>query len=128
MTTHTLPIVGAYYRPPAKLLLDFIPVGAAMHLHADPGGTYCGANHDDPTAVAVFLNTEAIPENPDLDLRLAGYGFTVAELQAEPWLHVGYIPKELAAELAAVDFPPDADVPASFSVSGRGSPRVRFEL
>jgi hypothetical protein len=128
MTTHTLPIVGAYYRPPSKLLLDNIAVGAEMQLHADPGGAYCHANHDDPNAISVWLNTSAIPANEHLNFCLASYGSSVAELQLNEWFHVGYIPKELAAELVRTGFPSDASVPAEFSVGSRGSPRVRFEL
>jgi hypothetical protein len=126
MTSHTYPIVGAYYRPPAKAILDHLPVGAPLFLRPDPCGSRCNADHSDPTALSVWLRPEAIPESDDLELKLRGYGSSVAELRALAELHIGYIPKDVAATLAV---PPNAaDIPAEFSVGARGTPRVSFTL
>lgn len=117
----TLPIVGSYFRPPAKIVLDHLPIDCPMFLRAEPSNEY------DPNAIAVWLDTSAIPESSELETALAGFGTTIAFLQQQEAMHVGYVPREKAAVLRALGFPDAIDVPATFSVSVNGAPRVRFE-
>lgn len=96
----TFPIVGAYFRPPAKLLLSILPTGTPLALDPEPSNPY------DENAVAIYwhppdgpLSTpffsyyshlweslQAIRED------LLGRGFCPEDIMsAESW-HLGYLP------------------------------------
>ena len=124
MTTHTCTIVGAFYRPPASALLDHLPVGAKLVLRAEPTNAY------DANAIAVFVPTSSFPASSlaTLDGALAGFGRTLAEVLAESEWHVGYLRREIAAELRGSGFTSNADVPAEFTCAPNGAPLVRFEF
>ena len=47
MPMNTFPIVGAYYHPPAKALIDALAVDTPLLLIAEPDNAY------DPNAIAV---------------------------------------------------------------------------
>lgn len=129
MPTCTYVIKGAYFRPPAKALLDSLPVGASLTLMHEPGGPDVG--HDDPTAIAVWLASATLGEASRERLRtsLGEFGSSLEDVLDQEWHHCGYIPKEMAAQLMANGFPEaPAEVPAEFSVSARGAPMVRFEF
>ena len=60
--------------------------------------------------------------------RFVTHARTLDELRAEQTeIHVGYIPREMAADLRANGFPTERDIPATFSVSATGKPRVRLD-
>jgi len=124
MPHYTLPIVGAFYRPPAKIVLDAIPVGTPLFLSAEPD------NEHDTNAVAVWIVSECIPASahPKLEADLPRFGFSLDTfLEQEQW-HLGYIPRDFAAGLRSQGIvPTDATVAVQFSVSNEGKPRVRFE-
>jgi hypothetical protein len=112
-----------FYRPPAKALLDVLPVGAPLMLLAEP------TNENDPNAIAVWLDAEAIPEAAyeKLSDLLIAYGFDLENVLAQKSWHVGYIPRDLAAALRAEGtVPSDEPVNVTFSVSPSGAPRVRL--
>ena len=121
--TQTCPIVGAFYRPPAKALLDHMPVGAKLILRAEPENPY------DSNAIAVWFPQETmiLISKPALDEVLAGYGTTCHDLALVDETHLGYIPKEMAANLKSSGFPEGVDITAEFSVGSNDGPRVRFE-
>lgn len=87
MTQHTLPLVGAHYRPPAKALLQVIPAGTELILRAEPDNPY------DSNAVQVLLATANIPEDveQDLEMHALGYGFDLAQIKNQEEWHVGYV-------------------------------------
>lgn len=120
--TKTYAIKGAFYRPPAKALLDAIPVGTALTLLAEPD------NEHDPNAIAVWLASASIPETSHDALRasLGPFGSSLEEVLDIEWHHCGYIPREEAAVLRSQGFP-ETEVKAEFGVSSRGAPMVRFE-
>jgi len=97
MPTQIVPVVGAFYRPPAKLVLDTIPVGTPLFISAEPDNAF------DANACAVWIETTAIPASalPALEEKLPSFGLELDDfLQAEQW-HLGYIKKEIAAVLRA---------------------------
>jgi hypothetical protein len=125
----TLPIVGAYFRPPAKALIDALPIGAQLILRADPFGNICDVEHDDPNAISVWLPAASLPAaTPELVRKLEGYGFTLDELRRSGVLHIGYVPREDAAQLCAHGFPAEGNIDGSFTVTARGAPRVSFSF
>jgi hypothetical protein len=86
-------------------------------------------NQHDPNAIAVWVNTADIPEKSHSKLRvtLPDFGYTLENLLAAGELHLGYIPRDLAAKLRG-DGTVQEDEPlrCSFSVSASGAPRVRL--
>jgi hypothetical protein len=125
MTTHTYAIKGAYFRPPAKALLDSLPVGTPLTLLAEPD------NEFDPNAIQVFLASANVPSAAHETLRtaLGSFGSSLEDILDIEWHHCGYIPKEHAAELRSAGFPdPPEEIKAEFTVSARGAPLVRFDF
>lgn len=120
MSTRTYPIVGAFYRPPAEALLAVLPIGAKLRLVPEDENQY------DPNAIAVWLLQASLPEiNDTLAASLASYGVTAEAYTELEDVHVGYLPRDVAAALRAEGM--SAPVDAEFSVNPRGKPLVRFE-
>jgi hypothetical protein len=121
MPTNTLPIVGAFYRPPAKALIEALSIGTPLELIAEPDNQY------DPNAIAVYLRTVDIPPNAydKLEEILPPYGYSLEQVMNEEIFHLGYIPKEFAAKLAPGFGTEPMEV--TFSLSSNGAPRVRRE-
>lgn len=119
--TNTLPIVGAFYRPPAKVVLQSLAVGTPMFLMAEPENQY------DPNAIAVWMNTSDIPQasQDELEGALPQFGFTLAQVLEMEQIHLGYIPKEMAAKIVASGKLGSAPYDVTYSTSPSGSPRVR---
>ena len=87
MTIHTLPLVGAHFRPPAKAILQVLPGATPLLLRPEPDNAY------DPNAIQVLVKTSELPEeaHDDLELHAQGYGHSLEEILAEPEWHLGYV-------------------------------------
>ena len=97
-------------------------VDLLLCLRAEPDNAF------DPNAIMVWIDTATLSNVSGLDDALAGYGSSVADLQADQSaFHLGYIAREEAAVLKASGFPEDTDVSASFAVSARGKALVRLD-
>jgi len=123
MSYETLPIVGAYYRKPAPTLLDCLAVNTPLSLLAEPTNEY------DPNAIAVFLASADIPEEAlgVLEERLAADGYNIEQILGQTFWHLGYVPKEIAAQMKAAGVVNDEETLAvTFAVDAKGKPRVRF--
>jgi len=105
------PIVGAFYRPPAKIILGLLSAGHELVLDPEPDNPY----DSDAIKVGVKLNSIMIPES-DVDRirdELMRYGCTWEDLQKDdfgeliedPILHLGYIPRS-GAKTAKIDGEP----------------------
>jgi hypothetical protein len=128
--THTYPIVGAFYRPPAKAILAVLPIGTRLWLRADPCGQSTGSSHNDETAVAVWLATSDFPERSAsaFDNEGGAFGYDTERLRESSEWHVGYIPAGLAARRRTAGMCDDGqDVAGEFTCNAAGSPLVRFE-
>lgn len=88
-------IVGAYYRPPAKVVLDVLPFGCELSLMPEPTNEY------DPNAIKIVVTPGVIPEveYQDLELALMGHGLSLEEVLEMPEIHLGYIPRQEAAKM-----------------------------
>jgi hypothetical protein len=123
MAYSTMPIVGAFYRPPAAKLIEALPIGTPLFLLAEPD------NQHDPNAIAVWLESHNIPESShgQLDEVLPNFGSSLEIILAQDQWHLGYIPKELAKLLRQQDIVGDnTPVDVTFAVAPDGKPRVRF--
>ena len=49
---YTLPIVGAFYRPPAEAILKVLPVGAKLSLFAEPENPVVSQFEYNPTGAS----------------------------------------------------------------------------
>ena len=124
MAMNTLPIVGAHYRPPAKTIIDCLPVGAKLFMEAEPTNPYDG------NAVAVYIRSENIPQSAyeTLEEHLANVGISLNELLSQEFWHLGYIPKNLAAQLRLNNIVPlDYKMEGTIGFSPSGKPMIRFE-
>lgn len=121
--SESFPIVGAYYRPPAQAVLNALPVGAALTLMAEP------ENPHDPNAIGVWINTADIPKtsHDKLSMTLPDSGYTLEALLNLGELHLGYIPREIAAKLRGDStVMEDQPIKGSLFFSPSGLPRVRL--
>lgn len=123
MSYTTMPIVGAFFRPPAKLVCNTLPIGQPLVLYAEPDNAF------DANAVAVWLITETLGDTVKeaLEAALPSSGLTLEQFLAQAMWHLGYIPKELAARLKAEEVVVN-EVPldVTFTTSAPGKPAVRF--
>jgi len=90
------PIVGAFYRPPAKAILDALPQDTTLLLRAEP------ENPHDSYAVMVVLRSADISEGPareKLAETLPNFGFDLDEIMAQEEWHIGYIPRTVAPQV-----------------------------
>ena len=116
----TFPIVGAFYRPPAPAIINALPVGAELLLIPEDSNPY------DSNAIAVWCPKESLPTLSDaLRSDLAGYGVSPEQYMEYTDVHLGYIPRALAADLRARGFAESAI--GTFGVDPRGKPFVRME-
>lgn len=125
MSYTTLPIVGAFYRPPAQVILANLPVGTPLTLFAEPD------NEHDPNAIAVFIEGADINDTAAAAMQegLADIGLSINDLQEKGYWHLGYIPKNFAAELkSAATIVNDVPYEAEFAVGNDGKPRVKFPI
>ena len=124
MSAHySLPLVGSHFRPPAKALIQSMPMAHPLELRPEPTNPY------DSNAVAVWLNAHTLPDEALEELRhtLPGMGSDIDDLMAQRHWHLGYIPKTDAATLQA----PIAEhgaCHAALSFDGTGKPLVTFTL
>ena len=120
---HTLPIVGAFYRPPAQILLNSLAVDTPLFLCAEPD------NPADPNAVAVWIVSSDIPASAHfkLEVELPNCGLTLDQvLETEQW-HLGYVPAIIAKELRRQEVIKENEVlPVTFCLDDKSKPRVRF--
>jgi hypothetical protein len=137
MTTYTLPLVGAHFRPPAKALLAVLPAGQALRLRPEPSNEY------DANACQVIVDTADIPESchDDLASEAPPYGYDLEGIFAADEWHLGYIPRTDAETITPLinqwildndtdnePLPVPGAVPAVLSFLPSGKPAVTFEV
>lgn len=120
---YTFPIVGARFRPPAVPILGVLPSGTPLRVVAEP------ENEHDPNAVALWIDTEAIPQRCHRDLGEASpnFGFGLEDILATPEWHLGYIPRVSAENFAPLLCDYDASGVLGFDEKGRPTVKVTLE-
>jgi len=134
MTSHSAPLVGAHFRPPAKALLAALPADHPLILSPEPTNPY------DPNAIAVFLSSKTVNQDilSELSDTLPPMGCDVETFLSQPLWHVGYMAKEHAANhhqpiahLMACELEACGEAtpfPARLGFTGDGKYVVRFEI
>jgi hypothetical protein len=126
---YSLAIVGSKFRPPSAGLLSVLPSAFPLRVQREPSNAY------DANAVMVVLDDVAAFSALDSELvneKLAGYGFTKHDAlermrEAGPF-HLGYIPREQAAQLASVLDSVGGSCAAQLGFSITGQMRVQFSV
>lgn len=87
MTAIVVPLVGMHFRPPAKVLVEYIHAGAEVVLEPEPSNPY------DEKAIKVWFWPGDILKGMRVDLAqaLVGSGFVLDELVNGLALHIGFI-------------------------------------
>jgi ribulose-5-phosphate 4-epimerase/fuculose-1-phosphate aldolase len=112
-----LPIVGAHYHPPAMAILSCLPIGTELELLAEPTNPY------DPNAIMIFVEGTKVPASEELDSLASGYGSSSAQIIETNYIHLGYVPRYLAAKLVPYSGPNHG----TFALDARGSWSVHVE-
>jgi hypothetical protein len=123
MPTNTFPIVGMKFRPPALALVDALAIDTPLLLIAEPDNNY------DPNAIMVWLDAKDLSDEAKakLEEELPRFGTDLASVIAMGQHHIGYIPREMAAQLKECGaVTNDEPVEVTFSTSSTGAPRVKF--
>lgn len=129
MQSHSAPLVGAHFRPPARAILSAIPAGHPLLLRPEPSNPY------DPNAIAVWFDAETIRHSPDiiseLEVTAPPMGADMEGIFEQRFWQVGYVAKEIAAKhqsaiTDALDVP--EGYPANLSFSGSGKYQVTWGL
>lgn len=121
MSSLRIPLVGAFYRPPAKSILQASPSGMRLYLIPEPQNEY------DQNAIAVNIRVSELPADRMEVLRdlLPSQGFEWEEIAQIDSVHVGYVKKEWAAEIKQGGWPIGA---ARLDYSADGKPQIVMEI
>jgi hypothetical protein len=118
-------LVGMHFRPPAKVAVDNMPASTEVIVQREQD------NPHDENACRVVLNLEAIPEP------LRTYFLKLLEAEKDrlvmdelEWpLHLGYINRDIAAELAPImDSAGFEELKATAFINPAGKWQVRVEF
>lgn len=108
----TSPIVGAFFRPPAVHILNYLPSHTPLILSPEPSNPY------DPNAIAVRIATANLPSDDEEFLEgLAPYGTSLEELEEFPTFHLGYIPRSHTSIIAGY-------LSGTFFIAATGKPSI----
>ena len=122
--SQTFPIVGSIFRPPAKAILQVLPLGAPLTLRRERD------NIHDCNAIAVWVPTSSIPDDQaeTLDLLAQGFGFDIGQIMCESEWHLGYIPARMVSALAPQwDEFDMGEAPATLTFNAKGEPRAEWD-
>ena len=138
--TFVVNLVGAYFRPPAKTIIQSLPAGYGLELRPEPTNPY------DANAVAVWFDASHLSPSAkeELEGTLPANGGNLDDLLEQRFWQLGYLAKEHAAlhqeRLAMIieGHNEDAAVsgegflwsgfPCKLSFTGAGQPAVIFNL
>ena len=125
-------LVGAFFRPPAKFLLEVLPAGSELLLVPEPENPY------DENAIAVYGNaasaSDAKLQSIASQLEGCGHGLPDAAEEHNAWKdeqrHLGYVAKDQTASIrrAAESYNSTAPWHAKLSFSAEGKPQVKVFL
>ncbi len=123
MPHYQVPLVGMHFRPPAKAILQVLPLDHPLHIEPEPGNEY------DSNALMVKVKSAEIPTeaHSDLDVLAGGFGYPLADILAQEQWHLGYIARGEAAHLAPMLSTFQVKM-AKLGFGGDGKPVVNMEL
>ena len=118
------PIVGTWFRPPADGILAILPAGARLVARRESSNQY------DANAVQVLWPTEVaqfVTRLAAINEVLVGYGTTLSALADQPEWPLGYVPRDMASELAPrMDAAQRPTLSGQLTFSASGNPRIQL--
>lgn len=123
----TVNLVGAFFRPPAKFLLEVLPAGSPLKLVPEPENPY------DEHAIAVYgsaaeASLEALARIAG-KLEGCGHGLPDDLEERAAWLeterHLGYVAKEQTAGIRA-SASGSGPWPGALAFNAEGKPQVKI--
>lgn len=117
MTSHTYPIVGSFFRPPAKAILEVLPSGSPLILRPEPD------NPIDPNAIQVWVSRATLAKLSAQALSKLGetaplFGHELSDILATPEHHLGYIPRDSAIAIAKILAGSESSGKLTFAANG----------
>lgn len=125
MSIHTLPIVGAKFRPPALCVLSSLGSQCRLLVRREPTNQY------DPNALQVLVLPGSFSDATINKLRveLPNWGFSFDDVASLDEIHLGYVPRERAAEIAPqFDEASVGETLGVLTFNAEGAPRVQFSV
>lgn len=119
-----LPIVGAHFRPPAKIILNCLQAGHRLLLLPEPSNPY------DAFAIQVCVESETLEDLPDgiiaeLELKLPSTGYSLEDIFDVVRRHLGFIP---AIDAKNFHIPPEGiDGKLAYTLAGKPAVDVKLE-
>lgn len=118
----SIPIVGAHFRPPAKAILQAIPLEHPLELRAEPENSY------DPNAIAVWIATSSLESLPTVTQQTlatlsTGFGHDWDSLLSQPCWHLGYVPRTMTG-LVHPKLGASGRLPVHLSTTSAGAPAI----
>jgi hypothetical protein len=112
------PIVGDYHRPPARAILQVLPMGCPLQLVPEPANPY------DQYAVMVQVASLDIPPDQydNLEVFAGPQGFDLEQILSQSHWHLGYVPRTVSQEVA--EKLQGSCAPGTLAFNARGKPQV----
>lgn len=101
-------ILGAHFRPPAKLIFQYLPTGQVLLLEPEPDNPY------DANAIKVLLPSTALPTDPEFIDNLSSFGHDIEELRTRGRIHLAYIERGRTGDFLGID-----EIILSFGAKGQ---------
>lgn len=101
-------ILGAHFRPPAKLIFEYLASDTVLLLEPEPDNPY------DANAIKVLLSSSDLPSDPEFIDNLQSFGHDIEELRSRGTIHLAYIERNRTG-----DFQDVAQVMLSFGAKGQ---------
>lgn len=108
MTITPAAILGAHFRPPAKLIFQYLPAGQILLLEPEPDNPY------DANAIKVMLQSSDLPSDPEFIDNLQSFGHDIEELRARSAIHLAYIERGRTGDFLEIE-----EVTLSFGAKGQ---------
>jgi hypothetical protein len=123
-------IVGAHFRPPAKGLLTCLPSGSKLIARREASNAY------DPNAIQVIWPTTGLDASSgiglsreDVQSAVEGYGNSADEIFSQPEWHLGYVPRQEAAQIAPLmERVGLSELTGELTFAATGGAQIAFEV
>ena len=89
-------ILGSHFRPPAKLIFQYLASGTVLLLEPEPDNPY------DANAIKVMLPSSDLPSDPEFIDNLSSFGHDIEELHSRGTIHLAYIERGRTGDFQGV--------------------------
>ena len=90
-------ILGSHFRPPAKLIFQYLASGTVLLLEPEPDNPY------DANAIKVMLLSRDLPTDEEFIDNLQSFGHDIEELRSRRRIHLAYIERNRTGDFVEVE-------------------------